>query len=168
GFTDGGPGINAPVSVSESTAAYTFSLPMSVKGSMSAYFVPTAADTSVDLTSNFQHPNFQGAWLPSDRTVRADGFHALWSVPFLGRGYPQAWLSQSGGQTDLIQKSKFGVELQDPVDPYRMADRSVKYAGLFILLTFTSVWLIEVLADVRVHPVQYLLLGGHEHRPALR
>jgi inner membrane protein len=35
----------------------------------------------------------------------------------------------------------------------------VKYAALFILLTFTSVWPVEVLAGVRVHPVQYLMLG---------
>jgi inner membrane protein len=41
-----------------------------------------------------------------------------------------------------------------------MTERSVKYAGLFILLTFASVWLIEVLAGVRVHPIQYLMLGG--------
>ena len=36
----------------------------------------------------------------------------------------------------------------------------MKYAILFILLTFASVWLIEVLARTRVHPIQYLLLGA--------
>jgi inner membrane protein len=36
----------------------------------------------------------------------------------------------------------------------------VKYAGLFIVLTFASVWLIEVLARKPVHPVQSLLLGA--------
>jgi inner membrane protein len=41
-----------------------------------------------------------------------------------------------------------------------MAERSVKYAGLFILLTFACLWLIEVLAKLRIHPVQYLLLGA--------
>jgi len=41
-----------------------------------------------------------------------------------------------------------------------MAERSVKYAILFVLLTFASVWLIEVLARTRVHPIQYLLLGA--------
>ncbi len=59
-----------------------------------------------------------------------------------------------------IDSSRFGVELVNPVDHYRMAERSVKYAGLFILLTFATVWLIEVLAGVRVHPIQYLMLGG--------
>jgi len=160
GFTDGGPGINAPVSVTAIGTTYAFSIPVSVRGSQSAYFVPSAMDTSVELTSNFQHPNFQGAWLPTERTISADGFKSSWSVPFLGRGYPQTWLSQPSGPSDAIQKSRFGVELMDPVDPYRMASRSVKYAGLFILLTFTSMWLVEVLAGIRVHPVQYLMIGA--------
>ena len=35
----------------------------------------------------------------------------------------------------------------------------MKYASLFVLLTFALIWLIEVLARVRVHPIQYLLIG---------
>jgi inner membrane protein len=60
----------------------------------------------------------------------------------------------------VIETSRFGVDLIVPVDEYRMSERSVKYAGLFILLTFACLWLIEVLAKVRIHPVQYLLLGA--------
>jgi inner membrane protein len=41
-----------------------------------------------------------------------------------------------------------------------MSERSVKYAGLFILLTFACLWLIEVLGKLRIHPVQYLLVGA--------
>jgi inner membrane protein len=41
-----------------------------------------------------------------------------------------------------------------------MADRSLKYAGLFILLTFATVWLVEVLSRSRLHPIQYLMLGA--------
>ncbi len=51
------------------------------------------------------------------------------------------------------------MELVDPVDQYRMAERSTKYAALFLLLTFALIWLIEVVAGLRVHPIQYLLLG---------
>jgi inner membrane protein len=61
---------------------------------------------------------------------------------------------------EAIDDSRFGVELVDPVDHYRMADRSGKYAGLFILLTFATVWLVEILSGVRVHPIQYLMLGA--------
>jgi len=41
-----------------------------------------------------------------------------------------------------------------------MTERSVKYAFFFIVLTFATVWLFEVLAKIRVHPIQYLLLGA--------
>jgi inner membrane protein len=54
----------------------------------------------------------------------------------------------------------FGVELIDPVDTYRLADRSVKYAFLFLVFTLGFLWLVEVLMGVPVHPVQLLLVGG--------
>jgi inner membrane protein len=91
--------------------------------------------------------------------VSATDFQAKWSIPFLGRNYPQAWTAEAK-MSEAIDGSRFGVELVQPVDHYRMAERSVKYAFLFILLPFAVVWLIEVLVGVRVHPIQYLMLGG--------
>jgi inner membrane protein len=59
-----------------------------------------------------------------------------------------------------IEGSQFGVNFVNPVDHYRMAERSIKYASLFILLTFAALWLFEVRAQLRVHPIQFLMLGG--------
>ena len=160
GFSDVGAGIHAPVPVNDATKTFAFSVPLNLNGSVGAYFVPAAADTAVEITSNFTHPNFQGNWLPTDRAVTPQGFQASWAMPSLGRNYPQTWVTPSTGMKDAIEKSRFGVELANPVDPYRMADRSVKYAALFILLTFTLIWLVEVLAAVRVHPIQYLMIGA--------
>ena len=47
----------------------------------------------------------------------------------------------------------------DPVNPYVMSDRAIKYGLLFIVLTFVSVGLLELLSGRRVHPLQYLLVG---------
>jgi inner membrane protein len=52
-----------------------------------------------------------------------------------------------------------GVDLLSPVDQYRMAERSLKYNFLFLLLTFAAFWLFEVTLGLRVHPLQYLLVG---------
>ena len=41
-----------------------------------------------------------------------------------------------------------------------MVDRSVKYAILFLALTFITLWLYEVLSGLRIHTLQYLLLGA--------
>ncbi len=159
GFTDGGTGIHAVVGVADGTQRFRFSFPLALNGSDGVYFVPFGQNTVVNLRSNFGHPSFQGNWLPADRSVSTESFQARWSIPFLGRNYPQSWKSESQ-MREAIEGSRFGVNLVNPVDHYRMAERSVKYAGLFILLTFAAVWLIEVLARVRVHPIQYLMLGG--------
>ncbi len=47
-----------------------------------------------------------------------------------------------------------------PADPYQQTERAVKYAVLFILLTFTTVFVLELLSPVRLHPMQYLLVGA--------
>jgi inner membrane protein len=152
-------GIHAQVGVPEDATSIAFSLPLALNGSTGMYFTPFGQSTVVELQSDFGHPSFQGNWLPTERTVANDQFRATWSIPSLGRNYPRSWT----GGTSMIEPitgSRFGVELVAPVDHYRMSDRSVKYAALFILLTFATVWLVEVLAGVRVHPIQYLMLGA--------
>jgi inner membrane protein len=41
-----------------------------------------------------------------------------------------------------------------------LSDRATKYGLLFVVLTFVAVGLVEVLRRLRVHPVQYLLVGS--------
>ena len=43
-----------------------------------------------------------------------------------------------------------------------MADRSVKYAFLFLLLTFVAYYVFEITSDksTLIHPIQYMLMGG--------
>ena len=159
GFTDAGSGIHAPVAMSAATDRVRFAFPLALNGSLRVDVVPFGRTTDVQLAGDYGHPSFQGKWLPAQRTVERDRFSARWSVSFLGRSYPQSWTSAQGME-EAIGGSRFGVELVDPVDHYHMAARSVKYAGLFIVLTFATLWLIEVLSGVRVHPIQYLLLGG--------
>jgi len=159
GFTDGVSGVHALVPVGQSESGFRFSFPLALNGSLAVYFVPFAETTSVQLTSNSQNPDFQGSWLPAERNISQNGFDAKWRISYLGRNYAQSWISG----VDLrkaIEESRFGVKLIEPIDRYRMAERSVKYAGLFILLTFAFVWLIEVMAGRRVHPIQYLMLGA--------
>jgi inner membrane protein len=46
------------------------------------------------------------------------------------------------------------------VSPYALSDRATKYGLLFIALTFVGVGAVEVLCRLRVHPIQYLLVGS--------
>lgn len=55
--------------------------------------------------------------------------------------------------------SAFGVSLVRPANAYQQNVRAGKYGVLFIALTFVAFFLFEVLRGLRVHPVQYLLVG---------
>ncbi|HTO53843.1 MAG TPA: cell envelope integrity protein CreD [Myxococcota bacterium] len=155
----GASGVHVSVPLTQSKAATPFAFPLSLHGSDSLWFAPFARDTEIELASSWPSPSFQGSWLPSTRIVSEGGFGARWNIPYLGRNYAQAWKEEAAPKAS-IEASRFGVRLVSPVDAQRMAQRSIKYASLFMLLTFASIWLVEVLAARRVHPIQYLLIGG--------
>ena len=47
-----------------------------------------------------------------------------------------------------------------PVDIYQQAERAVKYAVLFIVLTFLVFFLWEVFSATLLHPMQYAFVGS--------
>jgi len=153
-----GSGIHATVGP-RGKSGFTFRFPLKMNGSEGLFFTPFGRTTKVVLESNWPSPSFQGNWLPQDRTTSEQGFKATWSIPFLGRNYPQVWTSESSPAANVLL-SAFGVNFVETVTVHRMAERSVKYASLFLILTFTAVWLMEVLATARVHPIQYLMIGA--------
>ncbi|MBX2944129.1 MAG: inner membrane CreD family protein, partial [Cyclobacteriaceae bacterium] len=56
--------------------------------------------------------------------------------------------------------SDFGVELLIPVEQYQKSMRTSKYGVLIILLTFVSLFLVEISQKIKIHPYQYLLIGA--------
>jgi inner membrane protein len=116
-----------------------------------------------ELKSNWPDPGFRGAFLPAERSVRADGFDAKWKVSYYGRDYPQMWTSISGNQRfneKTVSASLFGAEFLSILDAYRFVERSIKYGVLFLVLVFTTFFLFEVTARQKIHPFQYLMVGA--------
>jgi inner membrane protein len=62
-------------------------------------------------------------------------------------------------QCNALAQGSFGVSLIDPVNQYVKSDRAIKYALLFIVLTFAGFFLFEVLKRLAIHPIQYGLVG---------
>jgi len=132
-----------------------FAMELNFNGSSSLSFVPIGKETNVKVNSLWPNPKFNGAFLPDDRKVDDDGFRATWDVLHLNRPYPQRFK----GATKGIEQSAFGVDLIVPVDEYQKSMRSAKYAVMFITLTFLVFFFIQVLNQVRIHPIQYLIVG---------
>jgi inner membrane protein len=139
-----------------------FELTLDLNGTRELRFMPTAEETSVKLMSTWPHPSFTGAPLPQSRTTSDDGFTAQWTVTDLGRAYRQQWTTQGLDRDHLAARgeaSAFGVILLQPVDIYQQAERAVKYAILFIVLTFLVFFLWEVFQATLLHPMQYAFVG---------
>jgi inner membrane protein len=51
------------------------------------------------------------------------------------------------------------VNLVEPVNVYSTTDRASKYGLLFVVLTFVAFFMFELVKELRIHPIQYLLVG---------
>jgi inner membrane protein len=140
-----------------------FSIPLDFNGSEAVFFAPFGVQNEATLKSNWPDPAFRGAFLPAERSVRADGFAAKWKISYYGRDYPQSWTSLSGNERfnlKAVSDSSFGAEFLSILDAYRYVERSIKYGVLFLVLVFTTFFLFEVTARQKIHPFQYLMVGA--------
>ena len=135
---------------------------MSLKldGTEALQLLPLARSTDVTMSAPWRDPSFVGAALPLEHQLDAHGFSAHWHLLDLNRSYGQHWTDAGGGMEQALQASTFGVQLYQPVDVYQRNVRAGKYGLLFIAMTFVAFFLFEVLKRLRVHPVQYLLVGA--------
>lgn len=152
--------VELPLDSLENEEKVAYRLSVELRGMRDLRFLPVAKQTDIHLTSDWPHPMFSGAFLPAKRTITAEGFTASWYVnEFASNGseqIPQCFEPDCGGFRAL----SLGVELVDPVDIYLQSERAVKYGFLFVALIFTAFFTFELLVQLRIHPVQYTLVGA--------
>ena len=157
--------LEAPVKLAPTAGAegVAFSLEMTLQGSRRLQLAPVGTVNRVALKSPWPNPSFGGAALPVRRTVGPEGFSAEWEQSYFGRGYPQQW-TDAAGRTPMafsaIEGSALDVALLQPVDTYRLVERAIKYGVLFLVLVFANFFVFEVTARLRIHPLQYLMVGA--------
>ena len=168
-------GFHAAIDDAWAGAARPLKVQMAVEivGTGELAIAPVGESTRVALASDWPHPSFGGRFLPLERTVDATGFRATWRLNALATTAPQeaaagapacafggAPADAPPGRERCACVETFGVAFIDPVSGYTLSDRATKYGLLFIALTFVGVAAIEVMRRVRVHPIQYLLVGS--------
>jgi inner membrane protein len=129
---------------------------LNLKGSDRLDFIPVGKTTDVKLAGPWDDPSFDGEFLPSAREISQEGFSAAWKVLHFNRPFSQEWT----GNDQQLSGADFGVRLLLPVDQYQKSMRTSKYGALIILLTFISLFLVEITQKVRIHPFQYILIGA--------
>ena len=133
----------------------TFSFDLNLNGSEQISFIPVGESNAVRIHSHWPSPSFNGAFLPTSRKVKKDGFSASWKILHLNRNYPQFW---EGAQYKVTQSS-FGVKLILTADIYQKSMRLAKYSIMFLIFTFATFFFSEIINKQRIHPIQYILIG---------
>ncbi len=139
-------------------SACTFSLDLELNGVQLIDFSTTGRETKLNINSDWPHPKFYGDGLPDEKEISDKGFKANWHVGHLVRSYPQIGDEHTGMKQ--FDEYKLGVNLMQPVNPYSMVLRSVKYALLLIGLTLIGMFVFEQAINKRLHIAQYLVTTG--------
>ena len=169
--------------------ALAYELKLTLAGQERLAIAPLGAESTARLTSDWPHPSFGGRFLAAERSVSDQGFEASWRISSLvaktraqmaaalqksppekeppvrvaraemedafdsafSAGAPW-WLAQTGLET-------FDVSLVQPVNAYSMSERAAKYSDFIVALLLLAVFMTELLRRLRLHPVQYALVG---------
>jgi len=172
-------GIHAPLGGAalaawQSRAPLPFEMKLSLVGQDTLSMVPIAEETSAHLKSPWAHPSFGGRFLAAQREVTPQGFDAHWRVSSLVSSAREQVRVDLAGRADATATSangnvragpqpfnpqSFDVSLAQPINVYSMSTRAGKYGALFIGLVLMAAFMFELFRKLRLHPVQYGLVG---------
>jgi inner membrane protein len=133
----------------------SFAMDLRIKGSGQLHFLPLGGNSKYSLQADWASPSFDGNSLPTDREITPQGFTASWSFNKANLPFGTILKEIQFNPSALA----FGITLLQPADHYAKTSRSIKYAILFIGLTFALFFIVELLQKKPMHPVQYVLIG---------
>jgi inner membrane protein len=171
------------------TRNLAFEFKLNLRGMENFNFTPIADNNKIALQSSWQHPHFNGSFLPDAATqkITPAGFQANWAVSSLSSSNQtnllnmlnQRWNEQSATSAvmptaDTARASypataqaansnqsfeSLSIGFVEPINVYSQSDRATKYGLLFIGLTFAGFFIFEIIKRLRIHPAQYTLVG---------
>ena len=143
----------------ESATDFAFELGIDLRGMESLSVIPAGNDVEIALSSKWPHPEFVGAFLPENRRVDEEGFSADWRISRFASNIGDKLRPCESGNCQELLNVNLGVRLIEPVAIYLQSERSVKYGILFVGLSFVAFFVFEHLKAIRIHPIQYGLVG---------
>jgi inner membrane protein len=149
------PNLRVPIrGISALKGHVDFAVDLNLAGTETLGMAPVGDTNLLEIRSDWRSPLFGGQFLPRTRDVANTGFHAVWEVSSLASA-TQVQLEANPVKTiDLMS-----VSLTTLLDPYSLSKRAIKYGILFVVLTFGGFFIFELMKQLPIHPIQYLLVG---------
>ncbi|MDE7407963.1 MAG: cell envelope integrity protein CreD [Muribaculaceae bacterium] len=140
-------GLLAAVNISEMKTPVDFLMEFDIRGSSGLFINKIGKTATIAIDGEAPNPSFSGSSLPNERMVSDRAFSARWHSSGL-----QAQLSSAND-------NYVGTNFMIGVDRYQKVSRSLKYAFIIILLTYTSVLFSEIMLKRQIPLLNYFLIG---------
>jgi inner membrane protein len=156
-----GDGLNASIGALDvaTTHSHDMTMKLDIAGTSMLSIAPMGKTTTVQLRAAWPHPNFGGRFLPTSKQIDDKGFIAKWEVSQLSSKNAALVMMPARADSQPTLLETFDVAFIEPVNIYLKAERAVKYGILFVVLTFAAFFLLETMKNLRIHPLQYGLVG---------
>ncbi|MBI9107411.1 MAG: cell envelope integrity protein CreD [Spirochaetales bacterium] len=160
-LSSGGIYTEVPFSLAgnEAKPVTDFSFKIMIRGAGKVSILPLATSTSVDIRADWPAPSFGGFCLPDSHNITDERFSARWNCSSLSSGIPVKWNDQRVFDEYSLMSSYIETDFINVHDHYGQNERAAKYAILFILIPFITLFLFEHFFDRRIHIIQYILAG---------
>ena len=170
-----GTGFYAPVDLTKlDPARLAVDFNYVLRGNGSIALAPRAGDTAWRVTSPWTNPSFGGEFLPDQRKVGETGFEATYRIGNLALGRSLLFVegADDNSAPQKMEPSAYAtaavangpqaasIQLVEPVDLYSQVNRATKYGFLFVGFTFLAYLLFDIIGDVPVATIEYLLAGA--------
>lgn len=147
----------APFTIDKSTTKINIDMHYSVNGSGKITLQAHAKKNRFTMNSNWKTPSFSGNALPDPDSfdLKNTGFSSSWNMLNITQNAKKGTVNPN----HLITVHQASIDFPESVDHYQLNERTVKYAILVILLTFTVFYLIELIGKMLIHPIHYFMIG---------
>lgn len=148
-----------PLSAEHMQQSLTFSTAFTFTGSQTLHIATLGRSTDINIKSNWAHPSFTGRFLPESSNITPHGFEAHWGTVEYNRGYSNLLSDEDISE---VMSSTANVDFIQPVNEYSQSERTIKYGMLIILLSFVSIFFIEMSIkkyDISINLFHYILVG---------
>lgn len=156
---------------------FAYNLNLELEGLQSFSLVPNNENLRFNAQGNWADAKFIGDSLPQQNSSSQKQFTATWNNLTLGYqnqqrlstcwndktcfesfGFNRSYFADNRYYADHKPEG-FAVEFIEPINIYSQTDRALKYGLMITLITFGCFFLFEMMKGLRIHPIQYLLVG---------
>jgi inner membrane protein len=160
-FSSGGIFSGIPFSLDndKSDQSPNFSFNILIAGAGKVSILPLASRASVSVRADWPAPSFGGFSIPDNHDITDEGFYAQWNCSSLSSGIPVRWNSETVFDQYNLSASYIETDFINVHYHYEQNERAAKYAVLFILIPFITLFLFEHFFRRKIHIIQYILAG---------